>query len=723
MPSARRLLIQALFLLTVFLSAFLLFQVQPLISKTILPWFGGSPAVWTTCMLFFQVVLSGGYVYAHLLASRLSGRVQGLLHAGLLIAAVCCLPITPDESWKPDSNGSPVAAILLLLGATIGLPYFVLSSTGPLLQSWFLKAVPGKVPYRLYALSNAGSLLALISYPFVFEPLFAIGTQGSFWSWSFAGFAVCCGFCGIVAVLRPGTADVIHADDTPDAASTEIDRSTTSPTGAELLLWCALAAVPSTMLLATTNQVCTDIAVVPFLWVLPLSLYLLSFILCFDSDRWYSRKIFLPALLLCVVATCLLLWDAALLLNTVTAITPQAMIYFGLLFCCCMVCHGELVQLKPHPKYLTTFYLSMSIGGAMGGLFVGLIAPLVFQTLAELPVAIVATVALVLVVLYRDEASPLRGPRRRPVWLLASAGMILLTGAFYMQSRVLTAKAVAMSRNFYGVLRVEGFQDAYVMKHGQIRHGHQFRDATRRRHPTTYYGYDSGVGLVLRQHRADTPRRVGVIGLGAGTLAVYAQPGDAWRLYEINPEVVDMANEYFTYLSESKGDCEVVIADGRIALERESPQSFDVLVLDAFSGDAVPAHLLTRECGALYLKHLKADGILAMHITNRHLDLRPVCRGLAVEFGLQVMCTFTEKQPGDGTNDTLWFLMSRNAESLSSLKRGRASRIDPGPSVVLWTDQWTNLLSAMGRVQSMEILDDDDSRHITAVARPSSAAN
>ncbi len=719
MPSAPRLSIQALFLLTVFL----LFQVQPLISKTILPWFGGGPAVWTTCMLFFQVVLSGGYVYAHLLASRFSGRIQGLLHAGLLIAAVCCLPIASDESWKPDSVGNPVTNILLLLAATVGLPYFVLSSTGPLLQSWFLKVVPGRIPYRLYALSNAGSLLALISYPFVFEPQFAIATQGSFWSWSFAGFAVCCGVCGVVVAMRPSSAEPDDDDTTAGSEFTEISATARTPTGSDLLLWLSLAAVPSIMLLATTTQVCTDIAVVPFLWVLPLSLYLLSFILCFDSDRWYARRIFLPSLMLCVVGTCLLLWDSALLLNTVTAITPQAAIYFSLLFCGCMVCHGELVRLKPHPRYLTSFYLSMSFGGAMGRLFVGLVAPLVFQTLAELPVAIVATCLLVLVVLYRDEASPLRGPQRRPAWLLAGAGMILLTGALDMQTSVLTDNSVGVARNFYGVLRVDAFQDALVMKHGQIRHGHQFRDAERRLQPTTYYGRDSGAGLALRQHQAGTPRRVGVIGLGAGTLAAYAQPGEKWRLYEINRDVVDMANKYFTYLSESRGECEVVIADGRIALERESPQSFDVLVLDAFSGDAVPAHLLTRECGALYLKHLNEDGILAMHITNRHLDLRPVCRGLAEELGLQVMCTYTEKQPEDGTSDTLWFLMSRNAESLASLKRGRASHIDPGSSVVLWTDQWTNLLSAIGRVQTIEILDDNDSRHITTVARSPFAAN
>lgn len=710
MSAGRQGLIQPCFLLTVFLSAFLLFQVQPLISKTILPWFGGSPAVWTTCMLFFQTVLSAGYVYAHLLASRLSGRTQGLLHAAMLVAAVCVLPITPDAAWKPQAGDNPMLSILTLLSLTVGLPYFVLSSTGPLLQSWFVRAVPGKLPYRLYALSNAGSLLALLSYPFLFEPQFTTGSQGSLWSWSFVAFAIVCACCGLV-VARCAE----PVDDT--ASTTEADSEPASrPTAGDLLLWFALAAVPTTMLLATTNQVCTDIAVVPFLWVLPLSLYLLSFILCFDSDRWYSRRVFAIGLVVSIGSTCFLMFDSALMMNLVVTILPQAVTYFALLFCCCMVCHGELVKLRPHPKFLTSFYLAMSFGGAAGGLFVGLAAPLMFDTLAELPVAILASCVLLLVVMYRDESSLFYHGKAVPQWLMVAVGVLLLTGALYEQSRKRTRFAVAMSRNFYGTLRIEGYRESFVMKHGQIRHGHQFRDAERRRIPTAYYGYDSGAGLALGQHGTESPRNVGVIGLGAGTLAVYAKPNEQWRFYEINPDVVSMAREYFTYLSECEANCDVVTADGRIALERETPQDFDILVLDAFSGDAVPAHLLTKECGELYMKHLKDDGILAMHITNRHLDLRPVCRGLADEFGLATMCTHTEMQSSEAANSTTWFLMSRSQESLDSLDPGRALKVDPGERVVLWTDQWTNLMSVMGDDSSpLQILEHDQSQQVTSL--------
>lgn len=691
MSAHRSVLIQPLFLLTVFLSAFLLFQVQPLISKTILPWFGGSPAVWTTCMLFFQVILSAGYVYAHLLASKLSGRAQGLLHAAVLIAAVCTLPVNPDASWKPDVGDNPVPSILLLLSVTVGLPYFALSATGPLLQSWFLRAVPGKIPYRLYALSNAGSLLALLSYPFLFEPLFTTGVQGSLWSWSFVAFAAVCAGCGLIVARRP------EADATSESAAE--NETAKSPAATDILLWFSLAAVPSTMLLATTNQICADIAVVPFLWVLPLSLYLLTFILCFDSDRWYSRRIFGVGLTVCVVGTFLLLADTAMLTNVVVSITPRAAAYLGLLFCCCMVCHGELVQLRPHPKYLTMFYLAMSFGGAAGGLFVGLVAPNIFQTLAELPLAMLATCALFLIVLVRDPASRFHDRQAMPQLLACVAGLLLLAGGAYLLADIQTRYAVAITRNFYGTLRVIGYPNSVILKHGEIRHGQQFRDAERRRMPTAYYGQSSGIGLVLQQHHADRPRNVGVIGLGAGTLATYAQPGEDWRFYEINPDVVTLAQDHFTYLSESKGDCEIITADGRIALEREEPQQFDVLVLDAFSGDAVPAHLLTRECGEIYLNHLADDGILAVHITNRHLDLRPVCRGLAEAMQLDLRCTYSEPSREEGLNHATWILMSRSKETLAALESVNTWTISAGDRSVLWTDQWTNLLS---------VLEDDD---------------
>lgn len=686
-----------LFLLTVFLSAFLLFQVQPLISRYILPWFGGSPAVWTTCMLFFQVTLFAGYVYAHLLVARLSPVKQTLVHALVLGAACLVLPIAPDTVWKPVDGANPAGRILLLLAATVGLPYFALSATGPLLQGWFLKTIPGKTPWRLYALSNAGSLLALLSYPFVVEPQFTTQTQAALWSWGFGAFAAGCVLCAIV----------MSRSVRPLALFTGVETSEPVPPrpgAGQVLLWLALAAAPCVMLLATTTQVCTDIASVPFLWVLPLSLYLLTFILCFDSDRWYQRRLFAPALFLLAIAACALLWDSIMGWRLVTSITAQAAVFFGLMFCACMVCHGELVRLKPHPQYLTLFYLTMSAGGALGGVFVGIVAPSVFHSLMELPLGIIVSLGLLLIVMFRDEASVLYRGRNVSGWTVLALLMVGISLALQEHSVRQTSRSIDVARNFYGVLRVDATPTSLVMKHGSIRHGHQFRDPERRRLPTTYFSPHSGVGLVLRQLRPDQPRQVGVIGLGAGTLAAYAQPGDRYRMYEINPAVETLARKDFTYLSECEGRCDVVIGDGRIALERETPNAFDVLVLDAFSGDAIPTHLLTRECFELYLRHLRPDGVLALHITNRHVDLRPVCRGLAEQSGLTARCLYSPKQTGDGSQPCFWFLMSREPQLLAGLELETAVEIDQSDRTLVWTDDWTNLLTVMRPMTDIKVL-------------------
>lgn len=685
----------ALFLLTVFTSAFLLFQVQPLISKYILPWFGGSPAVWTTCMLFFQLTLFGGYVYVHFLVARLSPKWQATTHILLLAAAITFLPVSPNEAWKPTDATSPTLRIMTLLVSTVGLPYFILSATGPLLQCWFLKAVPGQSPYRLYALSNIGSLLALLTYPFVFEPGFTTQIQAQLWSGTFLIFAVTCTVCALLMVKRsePAALKIFLMENDSELESSVAESL--PPTAVQLFLWFALAAVPSTLLLATTNQVCTEIASVPFLWVLPLSLYLLSFILCFDSDRWYNRQIFGVSLGIFAIASCFLLWDAALGWHSIRWIAVQAAIFFGLLFCSCMVCHGELVRLKPDPKYLTIFYLSISAGGALGGLFVGIIAPVVFDTLLELHIGIVAGCLLLLAVIYRDDSSPLHRGRVPSAWATMIIGVVVLGWTLNAHANRTTKNSISVARNFYGSLRVEGYRDSYILKHGQIRHGHQFRDAKKRKLPTSYYGYDSGCGLVLKQHMPDEPKRVGLIGLGAGTLATYSQPGDYYRIYEINPTVVDMAREYFTYLAEAEGELETVVADGRIALEREEPQQFDVLVLDAFSGDAIPTHLLTKECGELYLKHLNENGILAVHITNRHVNLKPVCNGLATEFGLHAVVAISMKDPEIGTSHANWVLLSRSTETLEGIDFGQTETFPLGKNSILWTDNFSNLLSLM----------------------------
>lgn len=681
-----------LFLLTVFISAFLLFQVQPLISKYILPWFGGSPAVWTTCMLFFQLMLFGGYVYAHLLTARLSPGAQAVLHSVLLTGSLLFLPIVPDEFWKPVDATDPVLRIMALLAATVGLPYFTLSATGPLLQAWFLRTVPGRSPYRLYAFSNAGSLLALLTYPFVFEPGFTTQIQANLWSVAFALFFVVCVSCAVLMVRSSG----LTASRVNDVEATPLQLSEPSrPDAGQLILWFALAAVPSTLLLATTNQVCADIASVPFLWVLPLSLYLVSFILCFDSDRWYRRSLFGTSLFIFAIGSSVILWDAAMSWRLIPWIEVQAAILFGLLFCSCMVCHGELVRLKPSPHYLTFFYLSISAGGALGGIFVGMIAPIVFDTLLELHIGIVAGCVLLLAVMYRDESSPLHRGKLPALWATMIIGVIVLGWTLNAHANRVTRNSLSVSRNFYGSLRVEIFREAFILKHGQIRHGHQFRDAKRRRLPTSYYGYDSGCGLALKQHRSGKPKRVGVIGLGAGTLAAYSRPRDYYRMYEINPQVVEIASKYFTYLTEAEGQIETVIADGRIALEQEEPQHFDVLVLDAFSGDAIPTHLLTRECGELYLKHLSEDGILAIHITNRHVDLSPVCKGLADEFSLASVVMASMQNSETGTSHAVWVLMSRSEKTLRGVNPGGTQSFPLGEESILWTDDFSNLLSVM----------------------------
>ncbi|MGE0377712.1 MAG: spermidine synthase, partial [Planctomycetaceae bacterium] len=605
-----------LFAATIFGSAFLLFQVQPLISRFILPWFGGSPAVWSTCMLFFQVVLFGGYLYAHLISTGLSSRWQAVVHAALLLTAAILLPITPDESWKPQAAENPTLRILLLLAASVGLPYFLLSSTGPLLQRWFSLQAPGVSPYRLYALSNVGSLLALVTFPFLVEPAFSSPMQAAIWSWGFRGFVLLCCVC---AARQWSISPTVR----PRVATRGLEMGG-SPSWGDRSMWFGLAAVASVMLLATTNQVCLDVATVPFLWILPLTIYLLSFILCFDGNRWYSRKTYVAMLFVSLIAV----------INTLmggvnVSIILQVLVYLIGLFFCCMVCHGELASQKPGVRHLTSFYLLLSAGGATGGVFVGLIAPYVFAGYWELHVGLLACLLVTPLVYYRDQASVLYRGASRPIWTTILVTVSLLGVGLARHAWGMLGESIAVSRNFYGVLRVEDNAEhtRRALFHGTILHGMQFLDPEQRSIPTSYYGVRSGVGTVLRQHRAGERRRIGIVGLGVGTLATYGTPRDLFRCYEINPEVVRLAEEYFTFLSDTPAETEIILGDARLSLGHEPDQQYDVLVLDAFSGDAIPTHLLTREAADLYARHLRNDGILCVHISNIHFDLRPVVQG------------------------------------------------------------------------------------------------
>jgi hypothetical protein len=638
--------------LTIFIGAFLLFQLQPLIGKYILPWFGGTPSVWTICLLFFQMVLLGGYAYAHFTSRWFKLRTQVILYCGLLVAALALLPITPSDSWKPTGSGNPTLLILALLAVNIGLPYFVLSSTGPLMQHWFNRTHPGVSPYRLYALSNIGSLLALISYPIFFEAHFTRTVQAMLWGCGLAVYAVGGGFCAMKLWKTAGTGCGETNGGKHPAEKSKKQKSTSfdpKPLILDRLLWLLLPACASMLLLAITNKICQEVAVIPFLWVLPLVLYLSSFIICFDNPRWYAR---LPFILAFTAATGAIGWALCKETGTFIPIKLQLCTYSAGLFICCMVCHGELYRLKPDPRHLTGFYLMIAAGGALGGFFVAIDAPLIFTDYFELQWGLLLCGLLFLFVCLRDRNSGSFRRWRTPACVWLSAGLVALSVVLWRQANRTTAGLIYRSRNFYGVLKVFRFENHkldmkwFVLWHGKTLHGLQFVDPLRASWPTTYFSEESGVGLALRALPGGS-RHIGVVGLGAGTLAAYAHPGDDFHFYEINPEVLSLATSGFTYLTNCQGKAEVTMGDARLSLEREPPQDFDLLALDAFNSDAPPVHLLTREAFTIYERHLKTNGIIAVNISNRSIDLEPVIISLARHFNYQVTIVDDAGIPAD----------------------------------------------------------------------------
>lgn len=678
-----------LYACTIFLSAFLLFQVQPVIARIILPWFGGTAAVWTTCMIFFQCVLVLGYLYAHWITSRLSPRAQALVHGALIIATGIVLPITPNASWKLAGGENPMPRILGLLSVSVGLPYLVLSTTGPLLQAWYVRSREGAVPYRLFALSNLGSMLALLSYPVLVEPTLATRTQALVWSVGFAVFGALCIFTAFTSLRAKAQAQPANL---PEPEPSPPSREAPPPGPLMHIIWLSLAACASALLLAVTNHMCQDVASIPFLWILPLSLYLLTFILCFDADGWYRRNVFLVLL----VAS---LGGMALLINP--SWSRPAMKYLIPLFAAgfftaCMFCHGELARLKPHPRYLTSFYLMISFGGALGGLFVGILAPALFPAYLEFPIALTICAILAAVVLHRDEAIRERWAWRQhpsPALVVLAAVVATVCGADIL---LMLRGAQFTGRNFYGALRVqqegdEAAGDAYrTLFNGAINHGGQWRNPKLRALPTTYYFKDTGVGQALNLRAQDGPRRVGIIGLGTGTLNAYARPGDTFRIYEINPLVLELAQRYFTYLGDSRATTEVVLGDARQSLEREQPQNYDVLAVDAFSSDSIPVHLLTREAFRLYFLHLKPNGLLAVHITNGYLNLTPVVDLVARD--LHKAATRVDTESGEGhCYGTTWIVLANDARELENLPKHNGQPLQQQAGLRMWTDDYSNL--------------------------------
>lgn len=689
---------------TIALSAFLLFLVQPIIAKQILPWFGGSAAVWTTCMVFFQLVLLAGYFYSDLLIRRATPRRQAIIHTVLLLASLALLPIIPAESFKPTEGTDPMGRILLLLTVTIGLPYLMLSTTGPLVQAWFARQYQGGAVYRLYALSNVASMLALILYPPVIEPLTDNHSQS--WGWSlayavFAALAIAAAWAGTRTLAGAASAASSGGAADPTAGAAAI---TAPPSGREQALWLGLAALGSVMLLSVTTHITQNVASIPFLWVLPLSLYLITFIMCFDGKGWYKPGLFKPlagvlALLMIVGLSWRVVYDGDQgvygVERQVLGLSIAVPLYCLGLFVICMVCHGELVARKPAPAHLTRFYLMVSLGGALGGLLVGLVAPVVYSWYWEFPLA------LVLVTLAATMLS-----RQSKATLVVCALCFVGTLAGYVDyNQYIRQDGVAISRNFYGTLRVKATAPdtdpnaRWRLLHGVITHGEQYRNPKFRMLPTTYYGETSGVGrsiVALREFTPDRPQRVGLIGLGVGTLTAYGRAGDQYRIYELNPQVVQLAQGAFSYLKLTPAKVDVLLGDARLVLEKEPPQKLDVLAIDAFSSDSIPVHLITREAIALYRRHMDDDGAIVFHISNRYLDLNGVVRQLADAIGWPAVRVQDAPSDESYLYSSDWIVITRNARLLEKLRTdAKATEVPFVPGRRIWTDDHNNLFEVL----------------------------
>lgn len=671
---------------TIFLSAFLLFQVQPMIAKFVLPWFGGSAAVWSASLLFFQLLLLAGYLYAHCLIRYLKPKRQIAVHCTLLLISLITLPIIPKDYWKPVGGSDPLVGILLLLGATIGLPYTLLSATSPLLQAWYLRTKADVIPYRLFALSNFGSMLALLSYPFLVEPNIALRLQARIWSVGFAAFAVACGFAAWKS--RTGT----------DPLQTAAHQDAKPPRFSTILMWVSLAACASTLLLATTSHLTQNVAPIPLLWIAPLSIYLLTFILSFESDKIYQRWLFLP---LGLVALGAFTYGMSEYENNSDVIKRLIPMLCGALFIACMVCHGELAKRKPHPRYLTLYFLMVSLGGAIGGLFVALIAPRIFPNYWEMPIAIAGLGILMAIVLSSDEEGV-----PRPLAVRASLLIVALSFGVYLGrlERRGNEEYMLAARNFYGVLRVRddppdgGPQSVRVLIHGTINHGTQLMSPGGGRIPTSYFGETSGISRAIRSKGEKGPIRIGILGLGAGVTATLARAGDTLHYYEINPLIFQIAQTKFDFWKDCPADKQLYFGDGRLTLEgMKDSENLDFLAMDAFTSDAVPMHLLTREAYATYARHMKPDGILAVNISNRYLDLEPIMAQAAQEMGWTGVIVYDEGNSESYYVSNTWVLLSKSPTVFAhpNFQDGSTSALQPRKGFRTWTDDYSNIIQIL----------------------------
>jgi hypothetical protein len=720
---------------TLFLSAGLLFSVQPMIGKMLLPRLGGTPAVWNTCLVFFQALLLLGYAYAHISTQKLRINRQAAVHLGLLLLPLFLLPIVLRTAGTLDES-SPALLLIGMLLPTVGAPFLAVATSAPLMQKWFAGTghPAAKDPYFLYAASNAGSLLALLGYPLVLEPSFTLAEQGRLWRNGYFLLILLIGLCAVMLWRSRPTVEAASTPSEPDAKPVTMTR---------YLRWLACAFIPSSLMLGVTTYVTTDIAAFPLLWVIPLSLYLLTFILVFSRRQFLPRALVGRALALFAIPAVIALIVEANYPHYV--LIPEHLVLF---FAASILCHGALADDRPDTKHLTGYYLCMSLGGVLGGAFNTFLAPLLFPRILEYPLMIV------LACLFRPAVAPLKDtPRSRRMDVLVPIGLALLTAvlAYLSQSLsvnsnqvgvlltfalpavlVLSAadrplryalglaalltgsigyvgplgKSIDTERNFFGVVRVtdDSARAFRLLVHGNTVHGSESLDPARRGVPMTYFHQDGPAGDIFRIFQDTSAKRsVGVIGLGAGSLASYAKPDESWTFYEINPAVVRFAQnpEYFTFLSSSAArKMKIVSGDARISLEDAEPDAYGLLVLDAFSSDAIPVHLITRQALELYIRKLDSEGMLAFHITNRYLRLEPVFGKLASELNLVARTRNELESPADirasGREPSQWLVMARSELGLGAIRNDPAWHpVAVSPETPVWTDDFSNLAGVL----------------------------
>ncbi|HEY4306893.1 MAG TPA: fused MFS/spermidine synthase [Gemmatimonadaceae bacterium] len=659
------------FAIAIFLSSGLLFLIEPVAAKKILPLLGGSAAVWAACLVFFQTALLGGYLAAHWLATRLTTRQQRGVYLVLIVASIIQLAVASRIELSADS-ARPIESVLRLLVLLIALPFVTLSSSGPLLQSWYARTTTAS-PYRLYVISNIGSLLGLLVYPWLIEPRASIRSQ-------FVGLLVGMILFGVVAAIVALGVPTNDRDTRRDANAIERDPIS------RRLIWIALAACGSFLLSAVTSYISQNVATIPLLWIIPLVAYLASFIIAFADERWHPRFVVVTLALIGLAGSAWRLYRGDLR----TPIPVTISIHCGALFALCLFCHNELYLRRPPAQRLTSFYFHLAAGGAIGAFLVGVVAPNVL--VGNYDLAIGLTFAALLAVVCTWDMGSL--PR-----IVALTATMLMASLVYRQDSIDAKSSIYRERNFYGTLRVDevhnAFFDATVrnLTHGIIEHGREVFRADLVDQPTTYYGKSSGVGMAIQLCCPDRPRRIGVIGLGTGTIAAFGRPGDVIRFYDLNPAVEPIARNIFTYVRHSKAKVDVVLGDARVSMRNEAPQHYDVIAIDAFSGDAIPVHLITTEALELYKRHLAPGGVVAFHVSNRYLQLASVVRQLAEHAGMQAIGIHTEDDDPHAVFGAEWILVTSNPELAATFKiSADTEEVAIPPGLRRWTDDYNSLL-------------------------------